>query len=206
MSFIDITEVECNAQDLLATKPTVTRFSDGDYVRWEVELFRRRYERSKKAMEDAEVAFRDACKGGVFTTEEAVAHTAALNAADSRRSITRAALSSLVRNSAGNIAFAKKQDEWTSTDRRCAFEENPHEFCQYATMQATVPGSPEAARNAALLEAEQEYNNDCAEARQDAIEAGCRRIRGTGRSAAERFDERKAAIEDKYYTACLALY
>lgn len=205
MSFVDITEVECNAQDLLATKPTITSFSDGDYVRWEVELFRRRYERSKKAMEDAEVAFRAACKGGIFTTEEAAAHTTTLNQADMRRSITRAALSSLVRDSTNSIEFAKTRDEWISSDRRNAYNENPHEFCQYAIMHVALPGFPEAARNAALLEAEQEYMNACTEARQDAIEAGSRRILG-GRDAATLYDERKAAIEEAYYVASLALY
>ncbi len=202
MSLIDMSEVEWNAEDLLETQPTITPFSDGDYVRWAVELFRRRYEKEQKDVKEAEAAFREACKGGTFTAAEAAAHDKALREADSRRSITRASISQLVCDAKGSIEFAKKRDEWISADRRDAYSENPNNFCNYSVMQATLEGSPEAIRDAALLEAEQEYVNDMAEIKQDAREAG---ERGSGSPSAKhcvvvRFEQRKAAIEEEYYS------
>lgn len=198
MSFVNVQEVEYQAEGLLTIKPT------GDYERWEVELFRRRYIQYKKQMEEAEAAFRQACNGGTFTSEECAMHRETLSEADTNRSNTRAALSSLVESAENSISFAKKQDEWISSDRKSAYEETPYGFCQYSVMHMTLPGSPEEKRNAALLEAEQSYINDCEEAKQDAIEAGSRRICAS-RSARELFEERKAAAEEEYYTASLAL-
>ena len=198
MSFVNVEEVEYQAEGLLTIKPT------GDYERWEVELFRRRYAKAKKQMEEAEAAFRQACKGGAFTSEEAAIRRETLSKADTNRSNSRAAFSGLVDSAESNISFAKKQDEWISSDRKSAFEETPHGFCHYSVMHVTLPGSPEEKRNAALLDAEQTYINDCEEAKQDAIEAGSRRIRAA-RSARELFEERKAAAEEEYYNASLAL-
>jgi hypothetical protein len=195
MSLIDIIEVEWKAEGLLTTK------SDGDYVRWEVELFRRRYAKEKKAVEETEAAYRQACRGGTFTSEaEANTHTAALRKADTDRSNARAHISELVCTAQNSIRFAKQQDEWISSDRKSAFKENPQGFCEYSVMHATLPGSAEEKRNAALHEAEQTYINDCEEARQDAIESGSRRI-STSRIARQLFEERKAAIEEEYYAA-----
>ena len=199
MSFVNVQEVESQAAELLTT-------SHGDYVRWEVELFRRRYAKAKQQMEEAEAVYRQACKGGTFTSdEEANTHTAALCRADTNRSNTRASISGLVCSAQSSISFATQQDEWISSDRKSAFEESPQGFCEYSVMHATLPGSPEEKRNAALLEAEQTYINDCEEAQQEAIEAGSRRICAV-RYASKLFEERKSAAEEEYYSASLALY
>ena len=204
MSFVDMSEVHSQAEGLLtapAAKPI------GDYERWEVELFRRRYAKEKKEVEEAEVAYREACKGGTFSEEEAVAHKKALREADSRRSITRASISQLVSSAQGSINFAKQQDEWVSNDRKTAYEETPIDFCEYSIMSAVLPDSPEEKRNKALLEAEQEYINARAEAKPEAREAGPRSSsRAASRAAAEMFEQRKAVIEEAFYSATMSRF
>jgi hypothetical protein len=194
MSFVNI---QYQAEGLLTTKPT------GDYVRWEIELFRRRYAQYKKELEEAEAAFCQACKGGTFTSEESAIHRETLQKADTNRSNTRAAFSGLVESAENSICFAKQQDEWISSDRKSACEETPQGFCEYSVMHLTLPGSPEEKRNKALLEAEQELKNACEEAKQEAIESGSRCIRGSSRGASRIFEERKAAIEEEYYAASI---
>jgi hypothetical protein len=210
MSLIDMSEVIYKAEGLLtalAAKPTITAFSNGDYVRWEVELFRRRYIKQKKDVEEAEAVFREACRGGTFTTEEAKAHDNALREADSRRSIARASISQLVSSARESINFAKQQDEWISNDRKSAYEENPIDFCQYSIMSSVLPNSSEEKRNKALLEAEQEYINALAEAKQEAREAGPgSSARAASRRASEMFEQRKAAIEEAFYSAYLSQF
>ncbi len=210
MSLVNMSEVEYEAEGLLTIKPT------GDYERWELELFRRCYAKEKKEVAEAEAAFRQACKGGTFTSEEAAAHDKALREAETRRSITRASISQLVRAADGKIKFAKKIDEWVAKDRKEARKEmyDPREFCQYSVMYAVLPGSPEEARNKALLEAEQEYINAIADARSDA----CSFYRGDferGRGSylrskqaeiEEEFEQAKAAAEEAFYTSYMSRF
>jgi hypothetical protein len=209
MSLIDMSEVTYKAEGLLRETHAITEFSNGDYVRWQMELFRRRYEKEKKSVAEAEAVFRETCRGGTFTTEEAKAHDKALREAESRRSITRASISQLVREAEGRIEFAKKQDQWVSDDRKWAYKasDDPHNFCQFSVMFAVLPGSPEEARDKALLEAEEEYLNALAEARQDAIEAGPgSTARAASRRASEIFEKRKAAIEETFYTTYMSSF
>lgn len=213
MSFISINDVEWKAEEVLATEPKVTQYSDGDYVRWELELFRRRLVRSRKAMEEAEAAFAEASKGGgPFSKAELEAHTAAFNKADTNRSNKRAAFSGLVDASEGFIRTAKIFDEIVSDMRRDAQAEavDNQRICHYAYMTSALSDSPEEKRNAALLEAEKEYIQLCEDAAQDAYEGRRGGRKRSGRvncgEANKRFEERKAQIEEEYYAAELAKY
>ena len=201
MSLIDLTEVEYEAEDLLATEPL------GDYERWTLELFRRRYAKEKAAVDEAEAAFRQACKGGTFTAEEAAAHDKTFREAETRRFITRASLSQLVREAASDLVFYRKVDKWTAADRREADNGDPL-FCEYEITYSTLPGSPEEKRDRAILEAERQMKSDMADMAEDDIGfsrgsfAG-RRRGGGGHRIVEEFDRRKAAIEEEYYAACV---
>jgi hypothetical protein len=210
MSFVDMSEVEWKAEDLLTIKPT------GDYERWELELFRRRYVKQKKEVAEADAAWKEASKGGTFTREEAAAHEKAFREADVRRSNAHAHMSTIVRSAEGDLAFAKTTDEWVAKERTEACKEmyNPRKFCEYSVMYSALPGSPEETRNKALLEAEKEYKLALEDARSDA----CSFYRGDferGRSSylrsqkaeiEEEFEERKAAIEEKFYTDYLSRF
>ncbi len=210
MSLVDMSDVEYEAEGLLTIKPT------GDYERWALELFRRRYLKQKKEVAEAEAVWREACKGGTFSREDAIAHNKALREAETRRSNARAHMSTIVRSAGGDLAYAKRIDGWVAKDRRDACKEmyDPRDFCEYSVMYSALPGSPEEARNKALLEAEKEYINALGDARSDA----CSFYRGSferGRSsylrakeaeAEEEYEQRKAAIEEEFYTAYMSRF
>jgi hypothetical protein len=178
MSFIDLSEVDYEARGLLATKPS------GDYERWALEIFRRRYAKAKVEAEVAEIAFREACKGGTFTDAEAAAHKKAFNEADSRRSITRAWISQLVRDAADELKFAKKQDRWAAADPECR---------QYYT-------AAEEKRDMALKEATEKMRSDLDDVNQDENFFSRGGGKGQKRAIVQAFNERKAEIEEEYYT------
>jgi hypothetical protein len=187
MSLVDLNEVDYEARALLATTPS------GDYERWALEIFRRRYAKETAEVEIAEAAFREACKGGTFTVEEAAAHKKAFNAAEIKRSNSRASISHLVRMAAGELEFAKKLDKWAAADPEYRY--------------ATLPGSPEEKRDKALMEATEQMITDIDDVDQDEIGfsrgsfAGPRGGRSRKYAIVEAFEKRKAEIEEEYYAA-----
>ncbi len=189
MSLVDLNEVDYAARNLLATKPS------GDYEKWALEIFRRRYVKETAEVEVAEAAFREACKGGTFTAEEAAAHEKAFNAAETQRSNSRASISQLVRLAEGELEFAKKLDKWASSDPEYRF--------------ATLPGSPQEKRDNAIKEATEQMMSDLDDVDQDEIGfnrgsfAGPRGGRGRKQAIVEAFEKRKAEIEEEYYAACI---
>ena len=74
-------------------------------------------------------------------------------------------------------------------------------------MFSVLPNSPEEKRDKALLEAEQEYINAMAEAKQEAREAGPgSNSRAASRAASEMFEQRKAVIEETFYSDYLSQF
>lgn len=180
MSFVNLFEVEHKARRLMASEVA------GDYERWALEIFRRRYAKAEVDVEVAEAAFRDACKGGSFTEEEAAAHQKTLREADSRRSITRAWISQLVRDAAGDLEFAKKLDRLVAADPECCRRD-----LRYT--------AAEEKRDLALQEATEQMKSDIDDVNQDVIGFGRRGGQGRKRAIVAAFNERKAAIEEEYY-------
>lgn len=178
--------VEFEARGILASEPA------GDYERWALEIFRRRYAKAKKEVEVAEAEYKEAAKGGTFTKEEAAAHTKRWNEACTRQSITRAWLSQLVSDIVGELEFAKKLDKWAREDPEWKF--------------ATLPGSAEEKRDKALVEAVKMMESDMDDILQDEIgfsriEGGRRGGRGRKRAIVEAYEKRVAAIEEEYYAS-----
>ena len=177
--------LDYEARGLLAKEPA------GDYERWAQEIFRRRYAKAKVVLEEAEAAYREASKGGIFTKEEAEAHTKQFNEACTNLSIKKAWASHLVIDAAGELEFAKKIDKWTSADPEYRF--------------ATLPGSPEEKRDLALREATEQMESDMDDVNQDEIgfsrSGGRRGGNAHKRAIVQAFEKRKAAIEEEYYAS-----
>lgn len=177
--------VEFEARGILATEPA------GNYERWALEIFRRRFAKAKENVEVAEAEYKEAAKGGTFTKEEAAAHTKRWNEACTRQSITRAWLSELVRDIVGELEFAKKLDKWAAEDPEWKF--------------AALPGSAEEKRDKALEEAAKIMESDINDVIQyeigfSRIEGGRRRgCSGRKRAIVEAYEKRVAEIEEEYY-------
>lgn len=180
MSFVNLSDVDQEARCLMASEPA------GDYERWTLEVFRRRYAKAEAEVEVAEIAYCEASKGGTFTEAEAAAHQKTLKEADSRRSISRAWISSLVRDAADDLKLAKKLDRLAAADPECC---RPSQYYTAA----------EEKRDAALKEATEKMKSDIDDVDQDVIGFGCRGGKGRKRAIVAIFNERKAAIEEEYY-------
>ncbi len=197
-------DVEWAIREVLAIKPL------GHYMRWQLELSRRRFAKLEADMKVAKTAYDAVNKTVVLKTKaEADAHDKAFREAQSKYSLERNCWICSVGNAKDMLQTAKLFDELADGNRRKADDDMP----SFRFLMEAPEGSPEDKRNKALQEAERQYHEECEDVRADCASF----YRGSferGRSSAMRsgfadaqktYEKAITEAEEAYYRSCLGL-
>ena len=208
-------DVEWAITDFLATEPL------GHYMRWEIELQRRRFVKLAAEMREAKKAYDALNKTVILSGPEIAAHDKAFKEAQSKYTLAHNCWVCSVGHAEDMLRSSKLFDELSAMDARRASDEEEDDYGfnyedddvqSFRFLREASEGSISETRNKALQAAERKYHEDCKDVKSDCASF----YRGSferGRSSAMRSGYQRAAAdykkavaeaEEAYYQACLA--
>ena len=204
-------DVEWAITDFLATEPL------GHYMRWEIELQRRRFAKLAAEMREAKKAYDALNKTVVLSGPEIAAHDKAFKEAQSKYTLTHGCWVCSVGHAEDMLRSAKLFDEISAMDaRRAPAEEDDNyeddDIQTFRFLREASEGSINETRNKALQAAERKFREECEDVKSDcasfyrgSFEQGRSSAMRSGIArAAKTYKEEVAAAEEAYYQACLS--
>ena len=199
-------DVEWAITDFLATEPL------GHYMRWEIELQRRRFAKLAAEMREAKKAYDALNKTVVLSGPEIAIHDKAFKEAQSKYTLAHNCWVCSVGHAEDMLRSSKLFDELSAMDARRAGDTEDDDVQSFRFLREASEGSINETRNKALQAAERRYREDCEDVKSDCASfyrgsfergRGSAMRSGYARAAAD-YKKAIAEAEETYYQACLA--